>query len=332
MTVDQFRTIGDHCFSRATALALSCGAEPLMARHFFEILQEVTKYRVPFTEIVTNGILLNDKNISAMIDAGLSRLIVSVDGATAPVYESIRYPAKFATLHANLRLVQRLKRASNASHPVLRLNFVMMRRNIQELPALIRLADELGASQVTAQHAVIYEGCIPEGESLFHHQKLTNDVLVEAHRVAAQSGILFSAPALFSSCRPQLADRKWLVRSHLVAALGVLRQFGVERLQALLVNVARRKITNRRTFCHHPWEMMLIDLDGNVHPCVNWGTEEPLGNCTRQTYGELWSGSAYTQLKRELTGQKPLRQACRHCPALASGKVNDHTAFDQVPL
>ena len=38
MTPEQFRTIGDHLFRGATVVALSCGAEPLMARHFGEIL------------------------------------------------------------------------------------------------------------------------------------------------------------------------------------------------------------------------------------------------------------------------------------------------------
>jgi radical SAM protein with 4Fe4S-binding SPASM domain len=330
LTLEQFRTIGDHCFHRAVALALSCSAEPLLHRSFCQIVEATDHYRVPFTEVVTNGILLDENKIEAIIDARISRIVVSIDGATAPTYESIRVGADFERLLSNLRLLQAMKEERRASHPILRLNVVMMRRNIEELPALIELAAGLGASQVTAQHMAIYEGGLSEDESLFWHQEPTNRQLTKAHRLAARAGITFNAPPLFSSTGTKLGDLGWLLYSRWVTGFGVLRQFGRARLLALARNHLRRRLAHRHVWCHHPWEIVFVDPRADVRPCVNWGAEPPLGNCLEQPLEEIWNGPAYAQLRDELAGKSPLRQACLHCPAVASGKVDDLTAFQKI--
>jgi MoaA/NifB/PqqE/SkfB family radical SAM enzyme len=330
LTVEQFRTIGDHGFGRAVVLSLSCVSEPLLSRHFVEIMDALKEYRVPSTELVSNGILLDENKIAAMLDARLSRIIVSIDGATAATYESIRVGADFQRLLHNLRLLQRMKAERRRSRPLLRFNFVMMRRNIEELPALIQLADELGAKQVTAQHMTIYEGARSEDQSLFRHQALTNRMLLEAHRLAAERAITFDAPPLFSTSDRSPAEVAWLLRSRLVTGFGVLRDFGPERLLALTGNTLRRRLTKRGLWCHHPWEIVFLDPRANVRPCVSWGNEPVLGNLLEQSLDEILAGPAYTQLRQELAGKLPRRKVCLHCPALSSGKVDEPTAFEKM--
>jgi radical SAM protein with 4Fe4S-binding SPASM domain len=332
MTVEQFRAIGDRCFDHATVLALSCGAEPLMAKHLPGILAALPDYRVPSTEMVTNGQLLDEAKVEALIDTRFSRLIVSVDGATAPTYETIRQGAKFDRLVSNLSLLDRIKQKRRVSHPRVRFNFVMMRSNIEELPALIKLARELGVSQVTAQHAVIYEGCLPEQESLFHHQELANCTLLKARRIATRSGILLNTPPLFDPAKPSLAQKRWLWTSRLVNALRAPREFGIPRMQVLFANTMRHQVFHREIRCRHPWEVIVLDMEGNIKPCMNWSTEPPLGNCSHQTYDQIWTGDPFARLRDELTGRAPLRDTCRRCPALFSGRVDDDTAFEKVPI
>jgi radical SAM protein with 4Fe4S-binding SPASM domain len=332
MTVDEFRAIGDHCFAQAVVLSLSCGAEPLMAKQFTEILAALPEYRIPSTEMVTNGQLLDERRIEALIDARISRLIVSIDGATAPTYEAIRQGGKYERLLANLKLLRQRKRERRVSYPRVRFNFVMMHSNIQELPALIELAAGLGVSQVTAQHAVIYQGCLPDQESLYHHQALTNRTLIDAHRAAACSGVLLNAPPLFASSQPSLAERRWLWRSQLVKAISARREFGLPRLRVLAKNALRARLFHREIRCRHPWEVAVLGLDGNLRPCMNWAGEPPMGNCVEQSYAAVWANDAYCQLRDELTGRAPLRHTCRHCHALSSGRVDQDSAFEQVPL
>ena len=285
-------------------------------------------YRVPFTELVTNGTLLDEEKITAMLQARLSRLVVSIDGATAATYESIRVGANFERLIHNLRLLQRMKTEQRRSRPLLRFNFVMMRRNIEELPSLIQLADQLGAKQVTAQHMTIYDARSRD-QSLFQHQEVTNRCLLDAHRLAAERGITFNAPALFSVGSPSPADRAWLVRSRMVTGFGVLRDFGPRRLLTLAGNLLQRRTIHRNVWCHHPWEIVFLDPHAYVRPCVSWGSEPVLGNCLEQSLEEIFEGPTYTQLRGELTGRLPKCEVCLHCPALSSGKVDEPTAFEE---
>jgi MoaA/NifB/PqqE/SkfB family radical SAM enzyme len=331
LTVEQFRTIGDHCFDHAVVLALSCVSEPLLSKHFSEIMATLKDYRVPSIELVTNGMLLDEPKIAAMLDSQLSRIIFSIDGATAATYESIREGANFERLLSNLQLLQRMKAERGLSRPLVRFNFVMMRRNIEELPGLIQLAVELGALQVTAQHMTIYEGAGSEGESLFAYQDLTNRMLLEAHRLAARHRITFDAPPLFSAGTRSAAESRWLLESRLVTGMGVVRDFGTARLFSLSWNLLRRKLAHRRVWCHHPWEIVFLDPQANVRPCVNWGTEPVLGNCLEQSLDEILDGPAYTQLREELSGRASKRGVCLHCPAVASGKVDEATAFEERP-
>lgn len=328
LTLDEFRTIGDHCFHRAVVLSLSCVSEPLLSPRFAEIMAALAAYRVPSTELVTNGMLLDEPKIRAMLEGGLSRLIVSIDGATPETYESIRAGARWERLLANLELLQRLKAERRTPRPVLRLNFVMMRRNVEELPDLLRLAARVGASQVTAQHMTPYAPG-SEAESLFRHQALANRVLVAAHRLAARSRITFNAPPLFAAGGRRPNDAPWLLASRLVAGAGVLREFGLARLRVLARNRLRRSVTRRRTWCHHPEEVVFLDPRANVRPCVSWGSEPVLGNCLRQSLDEILASPAYVRLRDELAGRLPKRQTCLHCPALSSGKVDDPTAFER---
>jgi radical SAM protein with 4Fe4S-binding SPASM domain len=123
-----------------------------------------------------------------------------------------------------------------------------------------------------------------------------------------------------------------LWRSQLVKATRVPREFGVARLRLLAVNTLRTKLFHREIRCRHPWEVAVLDLDGNLRPCMNWAGESSMGNCLQQSYAQIWAGDAYCQLRDELTGRAPLRHTCRHCHALSSGRVDDDTAFEQVPL
>ena len=156
--------------------------------------------------------------------------------------------------------------------------------------------------------------------------------MIEARRIAAQSGILLDTPRLFGSARPSLAQRRWLWHGQLVNGISALREFGVPRLHTLVANTMRLKVFRRAIRCRHPWELMVLDLDGNARPCMNWASETPLGNCSHQSRDEIWTSDAFVQLRNELTGRAPLRQNCRHCHALSSGRVDEDSAFEKVSL
>ena len=106
-------------------------------------------------EMITNGTLLTQEMSGRLIEAGLDMLWVSLDGATPESYADVRLGAALPEVLANLANFRRVRWRDYHppfgfdSHlrPQTGIVFVAMKRNIADLPAVIRLGNELGASR-----------------------------------------------------------------------------------------------------------------------------------------------------------------------------------------
>jgi MoaA/NifB/PqqE/SkfB family radical SAM enzyme len=79
----------------------------------------------------------------------------------------------------------------------LSLRFVAMRRNVEELPMLVRLASEIGVGQVQVAYLTVAPG-FEQDESLWHHQSLATRVFDEARVVAKERNIDLRLPPSFA--------------------------------------------------------------------------------------------------------------------------------------
>src|SRR5262245_48011341 len=84
---DAYERIAAEVFPRANRLCLSLFTEPFMTRDFPDRLAAVRRYGVPFSEFYTNGTLLTDEAIEKIVDAGITRVTVSIDGGTKEIFE-----------------------------------------------------------------------------------------------------------------------------------------------------------------------------------------------------------------------------------------------------
>lgn len=98
-------------------------------------------------ELITNGILLSEPMVRSLMHAGLDRIWVSLDGASSESYADVRLGAALPEVIANLRRLKELRGLMNAAAPRLGIAFVAMKRNIADLPELVRLGKSLGADQ-----------------------------------------------------------------------------------------------------------------------------------------------------------------------------------------
>lgn len=107
-------------------------------------------------ELITNGILLGDETRRALASAGLHRLWVSIDGATPEGYEDVRLGDALPEIVENLRAFQRLRAESPLLGPRLGIAFVAMRRNVAQLPAVVRLGREVGMDRLLVTNVIAY--------------------------------------------------------------------------------------------------------------------------------------------------------------------------------
>jgi MoaA/NifB/PqqE/SkfB family radical SAM enzyme len=103
-------------------------------------------------EMITNGTILNEKTARRLIDAGLDMLWVSLDGASEETYADVRLGAELPKILKNLRRFVNMRPAGHYPKPELGIAFVAMKRNIADLPKVIRLGKSLKARHFTVSN------------------------------------------------------------------------------------------------------------------------------------------------------------------------------------
>src|SRR4051794_14382717 len=145
MPMELFRRLVDGTPGLAR-LTLQGLGEPLLQPHLLDMVS-YAKGRGIEVGFNTNGMLLTRARADRLVALGLDWLHVSLDGATAATYESIRSRADFARVGGNLQQLQEAKRAAASDRPRVRVGFVAMRRNVRELPDLVGLLAGWGVAE-----------------------------------------------------------------------------------------------------------------------------------------------------------------------------------------
>ncbi|MEN6408559.1 MAG: radical SAM protein [Anaerolineaceae bacterium] len=126
--------------------------EPLLHPHILEMVTAVRKLNCP-VELITNGILLDETKAHELVNAGLNRLWVSLDGASPESYADVRLGAALPQVIANLKRFSDLRQNAPTR---LGVAFVAMRRNIGDLPRVISLGKELGADMFSISNVLAH--------------------------------------------------------------------------------------------------------------------------------------------------------------------------------
>ena len=108
------------------------------------------------TELITNGVLLDEAMIRGLIEAGLEFLWVSLDGATPESYLDVRLGDELPRIVENLRQLRRLRYVLGSRYPKLGIAFVAMKRNLKDLPEVVTLGRRLGARKFHVSNVLAY--------------------------------------------------------------------------------------------------------------------------------------------------------------------------------
>jgi radical SAM protein with 4Fe4S-binding SPASM domain len=142
---ETFRALIDDLGDYLLLLVLWNWGEPFLNPELPQII-EYAAARGIIVHTSTNGnVEFDDSLAERIVQSGLSTLVFAIDGSTQETYERYRAGGDLERVRRNLRAVAEAKRRLGASRPELILRFVAMRHNEAELPAVERMAAELGA-------------------------------------------------------------------------------------------------------------------------------------------------------------------------------------------
>ena len=260
--------------------------EPLLNPQIFDIVAYI-KTRGVAVLFNSDAISLTPRRAERLIACGLDEYRVSMDAATRETYARIRGVDQFARVVRNVASLLTLQHQHGSPTPHVSLWFTTLQANLSELPDFVRLAAQLGVSEVNAQRLVFYgQGLAVPEQSL--HRRLEahqQQLLSEAENLAQHYGIVFKASGattpLVSLNGTTDAQRPW-------------------------------------SGCQRPWTLSYVTANGNVLPCCisPWTTKSyrhlVLGNAFTEDFAHIWNGQRYQQFRQDFeSAEAP--DPCRGC-------------------
>lgn len=253
---------------------LSGWGEPLLHKRIYDMIK-VAKEKKCFVGFTTNGTLLNQSISERLITFNLDLIAISMDGATADTYESIRKGAKFETLVNNIKSLNLSKQRLKSKKPKVVLVFLMMKRNISELPSLVDLAFKLNVDQILVKNVAVTLKTKDDEQRLF-------------------------------SCNEESVARE--------AVENVEKAKGKARQNGITLNVASLKLRDRPVCLADPLKSVYFTWDGYVSPCdslahidvprIFCGKREksvPLrhfGNVQEESLFKIWEKEDYQKFRQ----------------------------------
>ena len=183
----------------ARRIDLSGLAEPLMNTRFTGMLARA-RAAAPRAHIAmcTNATLLTREISEQLVEHGLDELVFSLDGVDPAQVDAVRRGGSLDAVLENIRALQTVKKERGSRRPVLSATVVLQKENLAQLPAVVRLAAELGCEGVSVNGLEPYSSALVEHAVWADPDALPGlaAVLREAQAAAKEAGIELRLPAL----------------------------------------------------------------------------------------------------------------------------------------
>ena len=120
------RIIDEGVEKNLCGLKLSYRGEPLLHSRLVEMVGYAKRKGVLDIYFNTNGMLLNEAKTRALMEAGLNRISVSIEGVDPATFERERVGARFDVIKRNLERLLNMRAKSGLTYPRVRLQTVTL--------------------------------------------------------------------------------------------------------------------------------------------------------------------------------------------------------------
>jgi MoaA/NifB/PqqE/SkfB family radical SAM enzyme len=260
--------------------------EPMLVRNLPDMIRYL-KAGGTYVLFNTNGTLMQQKRFQELIDTGLDELRVSLDAADRESYAKVRGKDFFNRIVRDVGKFVAYQKQVGATTPRVSLWLTGLKETIEQLPAFVRLAAQMGITEVHLQRLVFDEkgyGMASAAQSLFESaQEGERQAIATAQAVAAGLGVTLDASG---ATEPGLSlkqqdDRAWAT-------------------------------------CRRPWSLMYFTAHGRALPCciapfsVRGYSNYTLGDATQQDLRDIWNSAAYRDFRSGLLSDAP-PAPCQNC-------------------
>jgi radical SAM protein with 4Fe4S-binding SPASM domain len=130
--------------------------EPFLHPQFLDLIIEAKKRKI-YTATSTNAHFITHEKAEEIVNSGLDRMIISIDGLTQETYEQYRVHGKLSKVIEGTKHIVQAKKKLNSSTPHLIFQFLVVQPNEHEIEHVFQLGKELGIDEVRLKTAQLYD-------------------------------------------------------------------------------------------------------------------------------------------------------------------------------
>ena len=343
----------DQIAESANPILVLSGGEPLYRSDIFQLARYATDKNLRVA-LATNGTLVTKDVARMIVDSGVKRVSISLDGADAATHDTFRgIPGAFDAAVHGLRNLKTLGMS-------VQINMTIARHNAHQLPEVLQLARNLGADALHT-FLLVPVGC---GVDIAEEQMVPTDeyerMLNWFYDQSLEGGIELKAtcaPHYFRVVRQRRAAEGRSAEAaaqahasqsgngHGIAAIGPTDMMmpGGTGIEIKPKEVAQPVGHHTGHPSGHPSEMSamtkgclagtgvcFISHEGEVYPCGYLPVIA--GDLRKQSFAEIWDHSVVFEQLRDTGGLKgkcgccEFRNVCMGCRARAFAKTGDFMA------
>lgn len=285
------------------------GGEPLFRRDIFDLAGYASSLGIRVA-LATNGTLVSPEVARKIVDSGVRRVSISLDGADAATHDAFRgIPGAFEAALHGFRNLRELGMS-------LQINMTITRHNAHQLPAVLDLAKNIGADALHT-FLLVPVGC---GVAIAEEQMVPaeeyEEILNWFYDRSLDSGIELKA-----TCAP-----------HYFRVLRQRRR--AERRGAEVPPSPSEGMSAMTKGCLAGTGVCFISHRGEVYPCGYLPVVA--GDVNQQPLAEIWENAAVFQDLRDTSKLKgkcgccEFRNICMGCRARAFAATGDYLEEEPV--
>jgi heme b synthase len=304
LSTDEILQVARDIREEGDPIIVLTGGEPLVRKDIFHIASECSKI-FSNVALATNGTNIDEETAAKVIESGIRRVSISLDGSNAATHDAFRgQPGSFENALAGFDALK----AAGAS---MQINATVTKHNEDEVSDLLDFVLERGAD---AFHVfmLVPVGC---GVEIADDQRLSPERFEEVLRWLFDKSI-------------ELADRLHIKATCAPQYYRIMRQVSKERGIPLAGGGHGMHAVTRG--CLAGTGVCFISRTGDVQPCGYLPVQ--VGNVCKQKFGEIWRDSdVFASLRdtEQLTGKCGAcgyRKVCEGCRARAYAETGDYLA------
>lgn len=189
LTFEQFRRIVDQ-FPHLKWCSPTGEGTALLHKDFLDMLRYL-KSKDVFIEFAESFDLIDERVARQLIEMGVDKISLSMDGASKQTYEAIKVGCDFDRALANVRRFIELKREMRSPVPELCFRYIITALNFHEIPQFVELVHSLGDPRDLGDGSYLeFAGLLAFKEIEHLHVKhVPQDIIDEANRKARELGV-----------------------------------------------------------------------------------------------------------------------------------------------